>query len=111
MIYKQFDIVKIPFLFTDKNKVKKRPALIISIEQYQEKYLHCILIMITTAKYSSWEDDIYIEDLAKAGLTSESKIRFKIFSIEADLIISKLGELTKNDIYKVKQVISKFIAT
>ena len=38
MIYNKFDIVKVPFPFTDKQTVKRRPALIISSGEYQMNY-------------------------------------------------------------------------
>ena len=48
MIYNQFDIVLVPFPFTDKNSSKKRPALILSNKDYQIKTNHLILTMITS---------------------------------------------------------------
>jgi len=35
MIYDKFDVVKVPFPFTDKETVKRRPALVISESKYQ----------------------------------------------------------------------------
>lgn len=50
--------VNVSFPFTDKAAVKKRPALVISTSEYQINYNHCILAMITSAKQTSWQDDI-----------------------------------------------------
>ena len=80
MIYNKFDIVKVPFPFTDKQTVKRRPALIISSGEYQMNYNHCILAMITSAIQSSWIDDVIITDISTAGLPAASKIRLKIFN-------------------------------
>jgi mRNA interferase MazF len=98
MIYNKYDIIKVPFPFTDKDSNKKRPALIISSEKYQANFKHVILCMITSAKHSEWIDDIIIEELAFTGLSVPSKIRFKIFSLDEKLIIGKLGELHVQDI-------------
>lgn len=109
IIYKQFDIVKLPFPFTDKKAEKKRPALIISKPSYQENHHHCIFTMITSAKQSQWVDDVVISDLALAGLPSDSKVRFKIFSLHTSLIIGYLGKLPKPDIMTVRQHLNKYI--
>ena len=92
-IYKPFAIVKVPFPFSDKNVVKKRPALVLSKPLYQEKLNHCILAMITSAHNASWPDDVIIQNLELAGLSSPSVIRFKLFTLDERLIISQIGNL------------------
>ncbi len=93
MTYKQFDIVKVPFPFTDKDTVKKRPALILSTSLYNKLHNHFILCMITSAKNSNWPEDLTISNLEKAGLTSPSVIRFKLFTLDERLILGKLGTI------------------
>ena len=101
--YDQFDIVKVPFPFSDKEKIKKRPAIIISSPQYLIATNHYILLMITSAKQSSWKNDIEISNLQKSGLPSPSKIRFKMFSLDYSIIISKIGCLDIQDTNIVKK--------
>jgi mRNA interferase MazF len=109
MTYNQFDVVKIPFPFTDKNADKKRPAVIISNPDYRLNNSHYILIMITSAKQSHWVDDINIENLENAGLPVPSKIRFKLFSLDERLVIGKLGRLSREDTTKVSNILSKYL--
>lgn len=109
MIYNKFDIVKVSFPFTDKAATKKRPALIISSSEYQSNYNHCILTMITSAKQTSWQDDVIIEDLQTAGLPSPSKIRLKIFSLDCDLILGKLGCLAAEDRDSILKKLKKYL--
>jgi mRNA interferase MazF len=109
MIYNKFDIVKVSFPFTDKTAVKRRPALVISSSDYQTNYNHCILTMITSAKQTNWHDDIMITNLQAAGLPSPSKIRLKIFSLDSDLIIDKLGNLGEVDKNSIIKVLKKYI--
>ena len=109
MIYNKFDVVKVSFPFTDKAAVKRRPALVISSREYQVNYNHCILTMITSAKQTSWQDDIIITNLQIAGLPSPSKIRLKIFSLECDLIIDKLGYLADKDIKSIAEKLKKYM--
>jgi mRNA interferase MazF len=104
-IYKPFTVVTVPFPFTDRNSLKRRPALVISNEIYQKQNHHCVLTMITSAKQSRWHDDITIEDLKQAGLPGPSMVRFKIFSLDERLILRKLGELSNKDQQEVSQTI------
>lgn len=65
--------------------------------------------MITSGKQSTWQDDIIITDLIKAGLTATSKIRLKVFSLDSKLIIDKLGELIDQDKEALNNVIKKYL--
>jgi mRNA interferase MazF len=109
MIYNKFDVVKVSFPFTDKAAAKKRPALVISSSEYQSNYNHCILTMITSAKQTNWQDDITIGNLITAGLHSPSKIRLKIFSLDCDLILGKLGNLADEDKEAILQKLKKYL--
>jgi mRNA interferase MazF len=103
MTYNNFDVVAVPFPFTDRNTTKKRPALVINKQEYQCKTGHLILLMITSAEHSSWYSDINIEDLNSTGLKKASVIRFKVFSLDERLIIKKIGCLSEQDKIKVKE--------
>ena len=109
MIYNKYDIIKVPFPFTDKTSTKKRPALVISSPKYQTNFKHCILCMITTAKHSEWVDDILIHDLKFTGLSAPSKIRFKIFSLDEKLILSTIGILSKADISILNSKLKEYL--
>lgn len=109
MIYNKFDVVKVPFPFTDKAAAKKRPALVISSSEYQSNYNHCILAMVTSAKQTSWQDDIIIENLQTAGLPAPSKIRLKIFSLDCELILGKLGYLANKDKEAILEKLKKYL--
>ena len=109
MIYNKFDVVKVIFPFTDKVASKKRPALVVSSSNYQINYNHCILAMITSAKHTSWQDDVIITNLESAGLTSPSKIRLKIFSLDCSLIAGKLGHLVDKDNELIFKKLKKYM--
>ena len=109
MIYNKFDIIKVNFPFTDKAAAKKRPALVISSSEYQVNYNHCILAMITSTKHTSWQDDIIIMNLESAGLSSPSKIRLKIFSLDCGLIAGKLGHLVDEDMKSILKKLKKYL--
>lgn len=97
MIYKPFSIVVVPFPFTDKEQLKKRPAIILSSIKHQKQTEHITLLMVTSAKNSSWSSDYAITNLEEAGLTSPSIVRQKLFTIDKRLIIKTIGNLATKD--------------
>ena len=109
VIYNSWDVVTVPFPFTDSTETKRRPALILSKSDYQCKTGNLILLMITSAGDSSWYSDIKIEDLTTVGLKKSSVVRFKMFSLDERLIIKKIGNLSEPDKQKVKENLSKTI--
>jgi len=49
MIYEVFDVVVVPFPFTDRASNKRRPALVLSDgKKFNKKVDHCVLTMITS---------------------------------------------------------------
>lgn len=97
MIYKPFSVVVVPFPFTDTIGVKKRPALVLSSEEYQKQTKHITLLMITSAKHSDWHGDYPITNLDSAGLKSDSIVRQKIFTLDNRLILDCIGKLSLKD--------------
>lgn len=98
MTYKQFDVVVVPFPFTDKASTKRRPALVLSKEGVLGSRVgHSVLAMITTGKQSSWPLDTDISDLDSAGLSSPSVVRMKFFTLDHQLIVRKAGLLSEPD--------------
>lgn len=96
--YSRFDIVKVPFPFSDRQAVKHRPALVLSDEaQFNSRIGHIVMAMITSAKHSDWPLDTSIQDLDSAGLKSASKIRLKLFTLDDRLILCRLGKLSQID--------------
>lgn len=92
-IYKPYAIVRVPFPFTDKEAAKMRPALVLSGEEYAKKTEHYILAMITTAQHSAWYNDIPIPHHKSVGLPVLSVIRWKLFSLDARLVMGEIGIL------------------
>jgi len=108
--YKIFDVVVVPFPFTDQSSEKKRPALVLSdFDQFNDKTENCILAMITSEKNSEWPLDTHIGSLAKAGLPSPSKVRMKLFTLDSRLIIKKIGGLSAKDQQAVKENLKKLM--
>jgi mRNA interferase MazF len=95
--YDLFEVVLVPFPFTDSAEVKKRPAIVLSSRSFNQQSSASVMAMITSATHSPWPDDVHIRDLSAAGLPVESIIRMKLFTLDQRLIIRNLGVLSKSD--------------
>jgi len=97
MIYKPFSVVVVPFPFTESANIKKRPAIVLSSEEFQKASKHISLLMITSAKHSTWLGDNEIINLKEAGLNTPSIMRQKIFTLDNRLILNGIGKLSLKD--------------
>ena len=94
---KTFDVVVVPFPFTDRASTKRRPALVLSSETFNLASRHAVLAMITSAQQSTWPGDCVMGDLAAAGLTAACIARLKLFTLDERLIIRVCGHLAAAD--------------
>lgn len=97
MICRFGDVVVVPFPFVEQPVAKRRPALVLSKEDFNSNSGQSILAMITSAAGSSWPSDVTIEDGQSAGLVKRSVLRWKLFTMPNNLIIRKLGKLSTSD--------------
>ena len=102
LILAPFDIVVVPFPFTDRNASKRRPALVLSSIAFNQQAEHSVLAMITSAGQSSWPGDHAIKDLDAAGLPAECVIRLKLFTLDHRLVTRKAGTLGATDQKKLR---------
>jgi mRNA interferase MazF len=82
-IFEPWDIVRVPFPYTDRPVRQRRPALVIAAG---DLHVHGLLwlAMITSAEHLGWPGDVVISDPGGAGLPAPSIVRpAKIAAIEA----------------------------
>jgi len=97
MTLKPFDVLVVPFPCTDSAAAKRRPALVLSTEPFQDRVGHLVLAMITSRENRGWPLDVEISDLRAAGLANASVIRMKIFTLDERFVLRKAGRLTETD--------------
>lgn len=107
MTYNPGDVVDVPFPFIDTPGKKLRPALVLSGTRFSQSTGAFVLMMVTSAERSHWETDIELDDWKSAGLRKSSILRWKIFTLDEQLIVSRRGTLTEKDQLKVSASISK----
>lgn len=104
MTFDGFDVIIVPFPFTDRATTKRRPALVLSNAAFNTATGHIIAAMITSAKQSAWDSDVAITDLAAAGLAVPCVVRMKLFTLEAGLVLRRAGQLAAADAKRVREV-------
>lgn len=95
MICSPFDVVLIPFPFSDSAQAKMRPAIVISRSAFNQFGI-TTTAMVTSAVHTPWPGDVRL-DHRGAGLPKPSIARLKLFTIDNRFIRIKLGRLTSED--------------
>jgi mRNA interferase MazF len=109
--YGPYDIVVVPFPYTDRLAEKRRPALVISDEPLA-RFGMVWVAMITSARNEPWECDVRISDLERAGLPAASVVRpVKIAAIEPSRIIRRAGSLDRVAARDVAKRVQDYVAS
>ncbi len=107
-LYK-LDVVIVPFPFSDRTAVKRRPAVVVSSSEFNEAHECRILAMVTSAK-TRWPSDVALQDWRDAGLNVACWVRLKLFTLDDALILGKAGILSKRDGAAVEDALSRHLA-
>jgi mRNA interferase MazF len=73
--FEAWDVVKVPFPYTNRQVRQRRPALVIAAKPLGQPGLLLWVLMITSAENRGWTGDVKITDLVAAGLPAPSIVR------------------------------------
>lgn len=105
-----WDVVVVPFPYSERLAEKRRPALVISGELLNEAGFLWIA-MITGAGKQNRIGDVLIEDLIATGLPGPSIIRTsKLATVEPGRIVRRIGSLAAPERLAVRAAIDGFLA-
>ena len=104
----RWDVVVVPFPFSEKAGSKRRPALVLSNGTFNRSG-HTVLAMITTRGHHPWPGDCGINDLDDAGLPLQCIVRLKLFTLDNRLIQHRLGRLSDVDRARVETNLDKHL--
>jgi mRNA interferase MazF len=96
VISEPWDVVLVPFPFVERAGAKRRPALVISSEQFNTSG-NTVLSMITSKGHRPWPGDVEISDRSAGGLPAPCILRLKLFTLDNRLILRRLGRLSSVD--------------
>ncbi len=100
MVCEAWDIVVVPFPFTDSAGEKRRPALVLSTAAFNRAANHSILAMITTARRSSWPGDTPLS--TATGLPKDCLVRMKLFALDNRFIARVISKLPAKERQRVR---------
>ena len=101
MICDSGDVAVVPFPFSKRPGTKRRPALVLSRQRFNEAG-HTLFSMITTRAHSPWPGDVRIDDLEAAGLHHPCIVRLKLFTLDNRLVLKRAGRLAEKDAESVR---------
>jgi mRNA interferase MazF len=108
--FEHFDVVRVPFPFTDRTASKNRPAVVLSdAALFNVPTGHAVMAMITSAKNPPWSCDCVISDIESAGLPAPSKVRCKLFTLDVRLVREVVGRLSRSDAERVRETLRQVI--
>jgi mRNA interferase MazF len=96
--YAPFDVVVVPFPYSDRLAEKRRPALVVSAVPLGANLERLWVVMITSDRGQRIHGDAELRDLAAAGLPTASIVRAsKIATIEVSRVLRRAGRLADPD--------------
>jgi mRNA interferase MazF len=101
VICDRWDVVVVPFPFSDKAAEKRRPALVLSNTTFNAAG-HTVLAMITTRGHRPWPGDCTLKNYSEAGLPLPCLVRLKLFTLDNRVVLRRLGRLSDADLARVE---------
>lgn len=105
--YKQGYLVLVDFGFSEGTGFKKRPALVVSSDDYHKDRQEVIIAAITSNVKRMLVGDTRIDGWKESGLLYPSLVTGIIRTVKNKLVLRKLGTLLKKDLQKVKKSLKK----
>lgn len=98
MSLEPFDLVVVPFPYSDRLAEKRRPALVVSAPELESQLGLLWVVMVTSAGRPLALGDVRLSDLDAAGLPVASTVRAaKLATIEPHRVIRRAGALAAAD--------------
>ena len=107
-VYKRWEIVLVPFPFTDLSSAKRRPALIVSPDNYNAGKDVVIAYITSQMNIPPRFGDYDLQKWKEASLPKPSKIRMKFATIDKSIIVKTIGKLEDIDCGEIEKIILSF---
>ena len=101
----------LPFPFAEISVRKCHPALAVASSLFNRQHNQVILLMITLARFSSWVSDVELLDYEFSNLKPNSKVRFKIFTLDAAMNTARIGQLSIIDQASVADTLNQILVS
>lgn len=95
--YEPGDVVMVRFRFRDEPHPQLRPAVIISVAEFQDSRRDAVMVAVSTRTDRAYFGDSPIHDLQAAGLDRQSKAKGIFRTFEQSQIKNRIGHLADAD--------------
>lgn len=111
MMFKQREILIVPFPFSDLSGLKKRPVLVLSKDKDNKSADDIITCGITSnLKDSKYSVLINNNDLENGNIPTKSRIKVgKLFTIDKSSVVKKVAMVSKKTFDKVRKEFNSLI--
>ena len=105
-VIQQRSVVILPFPFSDLQRRKARPAIVISNDRYNKRSDNVVAIPLTSnPRPSEYSMPVTSRDMECGELVVDSNARIdKIFSVEKRIIVRRIGRIDKKNPYRYAQI-------
>ena len=105
-------ICLVPIPFTNLHSTKKRPVLIISNTDYNQRTEDILVMAITSnIKMRKYSTLISYKDMETGNLLKQSLVRVdKIYSINKSLVVKEFGKINICKFDEIKQLLEDFLS-
>lgn len=108
--YNKWDIILVPFPFTDLSTYKRRPSLIISPEDFNKNDDLVIAFITSNITLEKRFGDYRVINWNESGLPKPSLIRMKFSTISKSIIVKKIGVLSPKDASEFSAILNTFFS-
>ena len=108
MTCKQWDVVVVPFPFSNQPGTKRRPAMVLSDRSFNIRG-HTVLAMVTTSGHRSWPGDVALLDYKAAGLRMRCILRLKLFTLDNRLLLKRIGSIPVSEQKKISSQLKTYL--
>jgi mRNA interferase MazF len=105
------DVVLVPFMFSDRPVVKRRPAIVISSPEYHSSRQDVIVAAVTSnVARGPLVGDHHLAQWRAAGLPKASVVTGILRTIKRTMIVRTLGTLAEGDLRSVDLALARALS-
>jgi mRNA interferase MazF len=109
--YKRGDIILVPFPFTDLSSSKRRPALVVSPENFNDRMRDLVVVAITSQLTDQHAVLVERGDCVDGALPKASVVKLaKLFTIHSTLVLKRLCTLRDEKLDAVLGELRRFFS-
>ena len=107
--YRPGDLLRIPITFTNQVGTKTRPAVVVSVEEFQRSRADVIVVPLSR-RAGNYFGDRRLRDWQEARLNEPTYIKAILVTVEQRSVLSVYGRLSTYDWQQVQQAISDVLS-